>query len=213
MTLATILNFVSVASGTFPVAAALYNYKRLDRVLRVAALFFAISVFFDLLLVVTPRIGVVNNSPFIHLFFVISIVFFTVIYYHAFHIILLKNITVGLGLLAVLILIGNAISGEGLMSFPTLSSTILSIILTILSLLYFYQLLNIKEFIHIEEQYMFWINSGALFYFGINIFLFMLFKRIVAHTHGDIWLIHDVTNFIANVLYSVGLLCKPRKTT
>jgi hypothetical protein len=212
MTLANILNYLSLFSGVLPVAAALYNYKHLDKVLKIAAVFFIISSFFDILLFTIPKLGVKNNSPFLHLFTVISIVFYGLIYYHSFYIPLFKKITVALSILTLIVLGYNAIGDDKIMSFPTISYTFLSVVLNILSLLYFYQLLNNKEFTHIEKQAMFWINSGVLFYFGINIFLFMLFVRIESHNGGDLWVIHDLTNIFANVLYSVALLCKPQKT-
>jgi hypothetical protein len=211
MSLDNILNYCSLASGVLPVIVATYTFKNLDRVLKTAAIFFFISIFFDLLLLTATELKVRNNSPFIHFFMAVSMVFWGLIYYHAFHIPLLKKITIILGALCLAAIGYNAI--KELMFFPTLSYTVLSVVLNVLSLLYFYQLLNIKEFTHIEKQPMFWINAGVLFYFGINIFLFMLFERIVSHRQGDIWLIHDVTNIIANVLYSVGLLCKIQRTT
>jgi len=207
------MNYFSLFSGLLPVIAAIYNYKHLDKVLKIVATFFFISTFFDFLLYITPQLGVKNNSPFIHLFTVICIVFFGQIYYRSFHIPLLKKITLALCAITLVAIGYNAIAGNSLMSFPTISYTFLSMVLNILSLLYFYQLLNVKEFIHIEVQPMFWLNSGVLFYFGINIFLFMLFERVVNTHAGDLWLIHDITNIIANLLYSVALLCKPQKTT
>ena len=212
MSLANIMNYLSIFSGLLPVIAAFYNYKYLDRVLRVIAIFFIISTFFDFLLFVTPLLGVKNNSPFIHLFMVIYVAFFGWIYYNSQQIPLLKKITVILSILALIAIGYNALDGSNLMSFPTVSYTSLSVVFNILSLLYFYQLLNGTAFTHIEKQAMFWFNSAVLFYFGINIFLFMLFERIVSHHGGDLWLIHDITNIIANILYSVALLCKPQKT-
>jgi hypothetical protein len=213
MPLANILNHISMFSGLFPVAAALYNYKHLDRVLRIVGIFFIISSFFDFALFIIPKLGVNNNSPAIHLFVVVSVVFYGLIYYRSFHISLLKKITVVLSILTLFAIVYNAAARNQIMSFPTVSYTFLSVVLNILSLLFFYQLLNNKEFTHIEKQPMFWINSGVLFYFSINIFLFMLFNRML-NLHGDdVWLIHDITNIIANLIFSVGLLCKPQTTT
>jgi hypothetical protein len=33
------------------------------------------------------------------------------------------------------------------------------------------------------------------------------------HEQEDYYMINLITNIIANILYSVGLLCKPQKTT
>jgi hypothetical protein len=112
-----------------------------------------------------------------------------------------------------LVVINNAIFIEGLNTYPSISNTVLSLLLIVLSLSYFYQLLTRQEFIHIDKQGLFWINAGVLFYFSINIFLFMLFNKISKSAQADFNMIQSITNIIANLLYSVGLLCKPQKTT
>ncbi len=207
------LIYFSSFSGIFPVLAAIYNRKHLDKVLKIVALFFIISACFDLILTVTSKVGIKNNSPFIHLFMIVCALFFGRIYYYAFNSPALKKAAIGLAALSFAVTVWNGIYGDTIMSFPTISFTFLSITLDILSLLYFYQLLNNTEFTHIEKQYMFWFNSGVLFYFAINIFLFMLFNRILKHYTGDVWIIHDYTNIIANLLYSIALLCKPKLKT
>lgn len=80
------------------------------------------------------------------------------------------------------------------------------------SLLYFYHIFIRQEYVHIEKQALFWINSGVLIYFSLNIFLFMLFDLVIAQQRNDLYAIHSVTNIISNILYAIGLLCKPQKT-
>src|SRR5580692_7705363 len=84
MSAAYALNISSTISGVFPVVAALFNYKHLNKVLKIAAAFFVVSVLFDIGLELTKKMTLGNNLPMIHLFIVISILFFTAIYYHAF---------------------------------------------------------------------------------------------------------------------------------
>jgi len=80
----------------------------------------------------------------------------------------------------------------------------------VLSLIYFYQLLSRQEFMYIEKQGLFWINSGVLFYYSITIFLFMLYNRINGEHRAYYYMMQSVTNIISNLLFSVGLLCKPQ---
>ena len=107
----------------------------------------------------------------------------------------------------------NAIFIEGIWKYPSVSNTVLCVLLIIFSLIYFYEFLSRQEFTYIEKQGMFWINSGVLFYFAINIFLFMLYNDIKPTQRNDYYMMQSVTNIIANLLFSVGLLCKPQKTT
>src|ERR1700761_4545065 len=186
MRVAYILSLCTAFSGALPVLAALLNYKNLDKTLKITALFFLVSALFDLVLVIlTELIGAVNNQPVIHLFIVTSILFWGTIYYRVFFKPQLKKAILILTGLALLIVIFNVIFIESIWEFPSVSNTVLSVLLIFFSLAYFYQLLTRQEFIHIEKQGMFWINAGVLFYFSINIFLFMLFKRIISeHLEG-----------------------------
>lgn len=115
-----------------------------------------------------------------------------------------------IGILAFIAIIFGAF-WDGLLSFPSFANSFLSVVFTLLSLLYFYQLLTASEFVHIEKQPMSWINSGVLIYFGINIFLFMLFDKFVKHAEDDVWIIHDLTNVVANIFYSIGFLCQNQR--
>jgi hypothetical protein len=173
-------------------------------------MFFFISAFVDTLLLVMPRVGILNNWPLIHLFIVIMLVFFGRVYYQSFYIALFKKITILVCILA-LIAIVFGVFWDGILFFPSFANSFLSVVFTLLSLLYFYQLLTAREFVHIEKLPMFWINSGVLIYFGINIFLFMLFDKFVSHSKEDVWIIHDLTNVVSNIFYSIGFLCQSQR--
>ncbi|HWZ04202.1 MAG TPA: hypothetical protein VNX40_11375 [Mucilaginibacter sp.] len=213
MPAASILDYSSTISGILPVLAWLYNYKNLDKVLKIAGIFFLVAFLIDIILELMTTMGVVNNMPMIHLFIVINILFFTAIYYYAFFKPSVKKAVIVLAALALLIVVFNIIFVEGIWEYPSLSITVLSVLLICFSLAYFYQLLNRQEFIHIEKQGLFWINSGVLFYFAINIFLFMLFKQFSQDEKQEYYMIHSTSNVIANILYTVGLLCRPQKVT
>jgi hypothetical protein len=88
-----------------------------------------------------------------------------------------------------------------------------SIVFIIFALIYFYQLLNLQEFVHIEKQGLFWFNAAVLFYFSINIFVVMLIGRIPVEERAQYYIIQNITNIIANLLFSIALLCRPQKTT
>src|SRR5579875_2512075 len=163
-----ILTNLSLASALFPVIATVANYKTFDKTLKIAAAFFIISALFDLvleLLYVVKLLGEHhNNYPAIHLFIIISILFYGNIYYRSFYSKQLKNITVAMAAFALAAVIFFSVKNS-IWIYPSISNTVLSVFLIPLSLLFFYQLLNQQEFVHIEKQPMFWINSGVLIYF------------------------------------------------
>lgn len=206
------LGILSVVSGIFPVLAALFNYKYLDKVLKLAAAFFLMNVLSDLLQALTMVLGAKNNQPIIHVNIILSILFFVAIYYYAFISPGLKKTVAISGGVAVFAFIYCLVFINGIWDYPSAANTILSLLTILFSVAYFFQLLNRQEFIHIEKLGFFWINAGVLFYFSINIFLFMLFQRILADHHEEYYMIHNVTNIVANLLFSIGLLCKPQKT-
>ena len=210
MSVASGLVILSTVSGFLPVLAALINYKNLDKVLKIAAIYFLASVVSDLVQQVMKSAGIPNNWPVIHIYIAISILLLGAMYIYAFFNPLLKKAIFIMAALTLAFGIANMIFMEGILDYPSMSNTLLSIMVICFSLIYFYQLLTRQEFVHIEKQGLFWINAGMLFYFAINIFLFMLFKRILHEHQEGFYMINNITNIIANILFTVGLLCKPQ---
>jgi hypothetical protein len=187
------------------------NYKQIDKILKIFAAFLLISFLFDVGFWLAHALqNTKNDMPIVHLYLAISLGFFSVIYYRLFFKEALKKTTLVLSIITLLILLYNSLK---IWEYPSVSNTALSIFLIILSLIYFYQLFNRQEFVHIEKQGLFWINAGVLFYSSVNIFFFMLFNQLSNKEQSEVFIIHSLTNIIANILYSVGLFCKPQKTT
>jgi hypothetical protein len=205
-----ILAILSVISGAIPVLAALFNYRHIDKTLKIFGAYLVVSFAFDVGFCLAQRSdATVNDMPMIHLYLTISLTFFSIIYYHLFFKVALKKTVIVLGLLTFIPFLYNSIK---IWFYPSISNTALSIFLIVLSLIYFYQLLTRQEYVYIEKQGWFWINAGVLFYSAVNIFLFMLFNQLPHELRPKLFMIHSSTNIIANLLYSVGLLCKPQKT-
>ncbi len=204
--------YISIISGVLPVIAALYNYRHLNSVLKIAALFFLISTMFDWGYEIASHYHVMNNFPGIHIFIFTALLFYSIIYYKVSSSLVLKRVVFILSAIGFLVLIISTIFFEGFMDYPSIANTVLSMVVIVFSLMYFYQLLSRQEFVHIEKQGLFWISAGVLLYFATNVFLFMLFKRILEDHQEDLYMIHTVTNIIANILFTVGILCKPQQT-
>lgn len=204
------INDISVLSVLLPILAALRFYRTFTLPFKILAYFFFISGIFDLALVLLVHYGWSNNAPIIHLFVLVNIVFLGLVYYKTFSSPLVKKLVMFLVPAIVILSIITSIFIEGIWAFPTISNSAQSVLFIFLSLLYFYQLLTRQEFVHIEKQGLFWINAGVLIYFSSNIFLFMLYNRIIDSHEWNLWIIHSVTNIVANVLYTIGLICKPQ---
>jgi len=203
-----LFDILSVASGFLPVLALMFNYGWLDRISRIIGLFLIVSFFFDIALEILPVLGFINNSPVVHAFVIVNIVFFGIIYHEAFVIRKIKTLTIVLSSIALIVALYFT---KNIFLFPSEANTASSLVFIVISLIYFYQLLTRQEFVHIEKQGLFWFNAGVLFYSSINIFLFMLFNMIPKDDLPTYFIINNITNIIANLLYTTALLCRPQK--
>ena len=213
MSFALVLVYITVISNFFPVVAAVYNYRQLDYILKLMFVFCLISTIPDTTSLILTYLKLKYNTVFLmHFFDMAAVVFFTLIYHRAFYKPALKKLTLLLGGTSLIVIIFNSIFIESIWRYPSVSNTVLCVLLIVLSLTHFHQLLSRQEFTYIEKQSMFWINSGVLLYFAADIFLFMLYNKISSVQRNDYYMIQSIANIIANLLYSVGLLCKPQKT-
>jgi hypothetical protein len=151
-----------------------------------------------------------NTMPAVVGFVLVSVLLFGLLYYNIYAERKLKKIVVILSILVIIITLRDA---QDITAYPSLSITALSLMLIVFSLIYFYKLLNPLKYIDIEKQGLFWINAGVLFYSSVNIFLFMLLTHIPADDQHNYYIINSLTSIVANILYSVALLCRPQKTT
>lgn len=205
-----LLNYLSFASGLIPPTAAIINFKNLNQTLKLIAALLAITFLIDFFewVYFLGYINVKNNYPFLYLSVISSFVFYSWIYFKSFYNIYLKQFTLLIGLTGVIISVFFIIKNS-IWNYPTWGNTALSFFMITVCLLYFNQLFNRQEFLHIEEQPLFWFNSGVLIYSSFNIFLYMLFTKL--KFSYELYAIHLVTNIISNLFFSIGLFCKPRK--
>jgi hypothetical protein len=209
MTKEALFDIISSLSGIFPLAAFIYNFRYLDRIAKIIGAFLVVSAIADLLQWLLP-VWHMPNIPVVHVFVILNIIFFCAIYYKAFFEAYAKKVTLILSAIALVITVWFI---KHILDYPTEANTASSIVFIVLSLIYFYQLLTRQEFVHIEKQGLFWFNSAVLFYFSINIFLFMLIIRIPVNDRPTFYIINNITNIIANLLYTIALLCQPQRTT
>lgn len=208
-----VINNISALSVLLPVTTALIFFRRYPFTFKILAVFFFISGLFDLALVMMVKMGVPNNAPILHLFVLVSVAFLGVFYYQTITSKLIKKMILIFVPLVLGVVIANGLYIEGIWAFPAISNSAQSLLFIFFALLYFYQLLTRQEVVYIEKQGLFWINAGILIYFTSNVFLFMLYNRLADAGEWNLWIIHSITNIIANILYTVGLLCKPQTPT
>ena len=205
-----LLNYIGFISGLLPVIAAVFNYKNLNSLLKTAAVFYLLSFIVDFASWLTYQkyLPISYNYPLLYASILLSITFYSFFYYRVFYSIQNKQIARYAGTVTMVCVIAFMLV-KGVQVYPDWPNTILNVLLIVLSLLFFYQLFNRQEFVHIEEQPVFWINAGVLVYFAFTLFLFMLAAKIKTQNFFDI---NAAANLVSHVFFTIGLSCKHQKT-
>ena len=200
----------SQASVLLPIIAGLFYYTKLNKPFKVLFWFFVLSVLFE---VQAKICGILynNNMPGLHLFTFIEMFAFSTVYY--FHFSKSKFLTSLILLNAIsfsLVAISDAVYFNGIFAPNNISRTYSSISLTVFALIYFYHLF-VKELQFYSWQYpMFWLSTGVLIYFGLNLLYFMLLNYLISNATftGQISsYTHAAINIIANCLFAQSFRC------
>jgi hypothetical protein len=205
---------LSAFSVALPIGISIVRHQAYDRLGRGLSAYFYLSALFDLAGLITWH-KKVNNLPLFHLFTLIELLFFGWLYEQAFKDVLLKKIVAVLTVLLGVFTVVNSILLESIWTFNSISATAESVYLIVLSLLLFRQLLLQREVMFLDRHPLFWLNSGVLLYFAGNLFVFMLQHAIAGSAQkGYVYgIVHSGINILANVLFGIALLCRPRLPT
>lgn len=202
---------LSAFSVVFPIGISIARRQGYDRLGRGLSAYFYLSALFDLAGLITWH-KKVNNLPLFHLFTLIELLFLGWVYEQAFKDLLLKKIVAVLTVLLGVFTVGSSLLLESIWTFNSISATTESVYLIVLSLLLFRQLLLQKEVMFLDRHPLFWLNSGVLLYFAGNLFVFMLQHAIAGSPQqGYVYgIVHSGINILANLLFGIALLCRPR---
>lgn len=89
----------------------------------------------------------------------------------------------------------------------SLATAIASLVLIIVSIAFFYKLLNELKVYDIHRQPILWISFATLFYYSGTLFIFLARNYLegVPDSYLMIWMAHNIINIVKNVLFSVAL--------
>jgi hypothetical protein len=102
----------------------------------------------------------------------------------------------------------NTLFYQPLTEFNSNTTFVGSLLLIILSMLYFYKLLRDLEHRKLERVPMFWINMSVLSYFSGALMLFHVANELIPLPEEErtaIWGTHSVFNIVHYVLYAIAL--------
>ncbi|NJM24336.1 MAG: hypothetical protein HC859_01205 [Bacteroidia bacterium] len=96
---------------------------------------------------------------------------------------------------------------EPFTTYQTLLWTLGGILLIVYSIAYFVHLFSTTQSSS-RAGYM-WINSAILFYFSLNLFLFVISSYVLTQLEPEVgllvWNFHNINNIVKNILLGIGI--------
>ncbi len=197
------------ASILFPVILGIVEYRKMNGVLSLLLIFLIISLLTEIT-AYSMALNGIANLPILHLFSIIQVVFISFIYYKSFPGKRVKKGIIFTSIALLIFLIVNSFYIQGFNKFDSNGKGLAGLYFIVLSLMYFHEIFNKEILIKLEEQPMFWINTGILTYFSGNMFLFTFFNEkffAIESYYFSLYLIHAVFYLFYIFFVSRGLWC------
>ncbi|MGB3467946.1 MAG: hypothetical protein WBA74_21855 [Cyclobacteriaceae bacterium] len=193
--------------------AGLLTYQRHDKIQRLVFVLVAITAATEILSKILWY-RKINNLAVFHIYAVIEFMMIMLIYEKAFKVQehRFSLFRIGIGSM-ILFAIFNTLFLQSLYQFNSNVITVSALILTLLSLLYFYKLLKEISHISLERQPIFWINVGILIYFSSSLVFFLASNSLAGQSikiRGIAWGMHAIFNVFHYIAFSIALWVKPR---
>ncbi len=200
---------VSQASVLIPVFTGLVNYKKLTTPYRILLYFFVASIGFEVQASIT-KVIFQNNMPGLHLFTLVEFLIFSIVYfYHFREARVLRFVIIVNMVIATAVSVTDAFFVHSIWQLNPLSRAYASTSLLSYTLIYFHHLFRDDTALYSTAHPMFWINAGAILYFGGNSPYFMGADMFM-HNHGMANLglyVHNTVNIISYYLYAQAFKC------
>ena len=146
-----------------------------------------------------------NNMPWFHIYTLIETLVYLRFFVHIGHWRFRKS-----ELIVTLILILNSIFIEDILHFNTIARISQSLFLIALSLLHFKKIFTKETNFFIEKDPIFWSVVGIMVYFSGAFFSILFFEKILYSDNESVWIYHNVSNILKNLLFTLALCLKPK---
>jgi hypothetical protein len=157
------------------------------------------------------RITRQSNHSIINVLFLINFPVYFLLFYKILEKQLLKTIVLIFSIGYIIFYFINILSIQGFSSINSYTYSVGSIMLIICCLFYFAQVFVSEKQINYFTIPMFWISTGVMFYYAVNLIYNSLLNYIIDKNidpHGYIFAVFmTVSNLILYGLFSVGFLC------
>lgn len=153
-----------------------------------------------------------NSYPVFHLYALLEYGLLALIYSRGFKSIGLSKVLMSSVFLMVVYAILNVIFFQPL-TVPNTNVTIVSsVIMIVVSVLFFFRVLNEMRYAQIEKSAMFWISIGVLIYFASSLIMFFYLTGIAPAVLGDVEVVIMVNiffNIIHYLCFNIALWMDP----
>lgn len=200
-----IIQFASIFSVTFPLIAYLIRVRELSGVGHKVGAIVVLSALSDLIGLYLYQ----HHISTVLLFNVHYLLFFLLLSWFYNDVLsdrTKRTVMVGVAIYAIGFLLVTVFV-QSLNEYQTLLWTLVGAISIVFSISYFVNVFSATT--PTEDSGLLWINSGILFYFSFNLFLFVISNYILTRLEPElgliVWNFHNVNNIIKNILIGLGI--------
>jgi len=103
----------------------------------------------------------------------------------------------------------NSIYVQGVEVVQSYTATLCSVITIGYCLILFHDLIGNLPSFFISRNYLFWLNTGVVYYYSFNLLLFIfstyVFLNLSRQEVMAVWLFHNLNNIIKHILFSIAI--------
>ncbi len=156
----------------------------------------------------------INNLPVFHFYTIVEFLLILNIYRNELTRLFSKTFFILLSLGYIMFAITNMLFLQDLGTFNSNTTTVMGLVVIFLALSYFYALLKEMKYSSLENNPMFWLNSGFLIYFSSSLILFYInnnmFKESTEASYL-VWGLHAIINIVLIIFYTITIWVNPKK--
>lgn len=201
-----VIRFASVFSVAFPLLAYLVKFRNASRPIHIIGMLAIISAASDTLALVffsqNTSTVLLFNSYYVISFALLALFYLSVMQEKT------GKTTVMIGIVIYLVaFVLLSVSYQPFTEYQTFVWTLTGMIVLVLSVYYFLYIFGMRT--PMNNNALLWINSGILYYFSLNLFLFVMSSYVLTKLEPQIslliWSFHNINNILKNVLIGFGI--------
>jgi hypothetical protein len=204
--IAKIITYASIFSVAFPLILYILRVKRMSRSGHLIGAIVVISALSDGISYIVGSAGM-STAMILNTYFVLSFILLCWFYSEIAQSVSDRRIVKTGLVIFILSYIVISIFIQSFSQFQTLMWTTGGAIAIIFSISYFISVFSAIR--PMNDFGLLWINSGILFYFSFNLFLFIMSSYVFTHLEPEVgiivWSFHNVNNVIKNILIGLGI--------